>query len=202
MGFRSGAYNWSFDEKFLGIAADAPLLTTNMTGQPVTADLFGGEPIDEIKTGLTGTLQIVLQEADEAGLISLLNAFGIQPDVAGIDGQAKNFGCSMTGTTENKALANVLKGKVSEFSTCHDPNKHTFLAYRAALASNTPIEQAIGGRLQQVPLLFNLWPYIREVGAQPVNRQFLYEWFLDGSVPTNGAELYAGATSLQAFTPA
>ncbi len=186
MGFHSGPYNWTFNELPLGITADAPILTPIPTGAPVTADLFGGEPVDEIYTGMTATMQMVFQEIDETGLVALLNTHGIN------NGQVKNLGCPM-----GEQLSDVLLGTVSNNASCSDITKKFFIAYRAVIAANTPIEMLRGGRLQQVPVLFNLWPYVRD-SPQGSDSIHLYEWLatLPGDVSRDGAVSLSLATTV------
>lgn len=148
-GFAASPYNWSFAGLPLGSTASEPILTPTVRGQPITADQLGGMDVDYIRQGVSATLEIVLQEANSTGVQLVLSRFGV-------DGKISGIGCPM-----GEQFADVLCAEVVPYASCVDPNSAAWISYRAALAPNSPIPRGLGSNLQQVPLRFQLYPYLR-----------------------------------------
>ena len=153
MGFTAGPYRWTFGGQPLGIVEDAPRLQFSYQGQPINSDIVGGGPIDYIFTGLTGTLELVFQEFTSAGVQLMLKA------LSGQIGKFANLGCPIV-----NASADVLHGVAIDAAQCLTGagSGRTFVAFRAAIAPNQPIDWTMGGRLRQVSARFSLFPYARE----------------------------------------
>lgn len=155
MNFIAGPYRWSWGGETLGIVEDAPRIEFTLNGEPIRADLIGGNRIDDIYQGLTGSIDFVFQQFNAQGVLNAING-----GASGVFGRWDDLGCSML-----DRRSDVLWGQAIPSADClynlPGAGRH-FLAFRAVISTGTPISFLMGGRLRQVPIRFNLLPYARE----------------------------------------
>lgn len=153
MSFISGPYAWTFGGRPLGTLEVAADVNIRKLGRPIVADAFGGQQIDHIQVGLTGTIDMIFQEADAPGVELLLATFS-----GGKFGQLGKLGCPGL-----EASANVLCGERLSIAECASPA--VVIAYRAAIPPDYDIRMLFGSELRNVPIRFQLYPYERSIGS-------------------------------------
>ena len=155
MPFIAGPYAWTFSGLNLGVIAEAPILTIGNNSAPITADVWGGQEVDSIYLGKTASLEFIFQEWDAPGVQAILQMFSGGGNI----GSMVRLGCPMSNE------ADVLWGqRIGSGTPCGAKYAH-FLAYRATLASNTPLAFNLGQELRSLPVRFELQPYELEKGT-------------------------------------
>jgi len=182
MTFIAGPYLWHWGAATpggsplsLGTLAEAPLLSYQDNTVDITADYWGGQAIDGIYQGKTGTLEMICQEWDAPGVQAALKSFSGTLD--GI-GSMNLLGCPIVSSVSDVLYAQLIDNATG---TCGTPAQ--FVAYRAALEPNNQVSFTLGLTLRQVPLRFTLYPYERG-GTQGFPNFHVFEFNDTTSIPT------------------
>lgn len=194
MGFSASPYFWWYEAKPLGVIDDAPELSWQLNGQEIRADAYGGQPIDWILLGATARIDMVFSEFNNEAVQDILNAptgrFGQIMDPAGSGGIGCAYAVNGAGVLLGTAIGN-----------CYHWNWWT--AYGAIMSPESQVLISLGSRLQNVPIRFELLPYVR---TQQGNVHRNFDWDVDtapdtttpptvGTLPPNWYATSADATA-------
>lgn len=161
MSFNAGPFKWYFGDdgtgpppvRFsLGVLASAPVLTWNGVTAPITADVWGGQPIDFLNLGKTGFVEMICQESNAAGVLEFLRA---SSGSLAAEGSISDLGCP-TVANHSRVLHAV---SIDPTNNCSRFDQ--WVSYRATLAANQPTSYPIGMQLEAIPVRFELQPYRR-----------------------------------------
>lgn len=145
MSFIAGHYTVTYNAQTLGIVEDAIQLEITPAVDPIVGDNYGASVQDGVYRGGNCFIDMVLQEFNATGALDAFWPF------------ADTFGkLGVVGTLLSSFAAALVLTAVS--GTTATPA--TLTADKAVLAPNFPIRTLWGTRLRNVPIRFQLLPYL------------------------------------------
>lgn len=145
MSFIAGPYTLTYNAQTLGIVEDAINMELTPVVDPIVGDNLGGSIQDGVYRGGNMYLDMVLQEYNAAGALA---AFWPYADAYGKIG------------TPGVLLSGVAKALVLTAVAGTTATPATITANKAVLAPNFPVRMLFGSRLRNVPLRFQLLPFL------------------------------------------